>query len=377
MGVIGDSVQVQKGLEGVVADTTGVSFVDGEAGRLYYRGQPIEKLIQHTFAEVLHLVVFGTLPDAKRLQEVEEYLWAAGRLPPELATSLRELARQGEHPMATLQAITPLLALEPPAVSLGRNAIEEEGLIVAARIPAAIGLIHAALEDHLERPYPSSRRYGERFLQLMHDGVPTPEQVKAFEVTQILQLDHSFNAGTFAARVVSSTLAPPSSALSAAVGALYGALHGGADQAALEMALEVGSPQQAEAFVANCLSTGRLVMGMGHREYRVVDPRARVIRATAQQVAKSGQPKQLFEVLVAIDEAFAEQTRNRKRALKANLEFYKGVVYLALDIPKELFTACFAAARIFGWVAHVVEQRQDNRLIRPTALYVGPPPQSA
>jgi len=110
MGVIGDSVQVQKGLEGVVADTTAVSFVDGDAGRLYYRGQPIEKLIQHTFAEVLHLVVFGTLPDAKRLEEVEEYLWAAGRLPPELATSLRELARHGEHPMATLQAITPLLA---------------------------------------------------------------------------------------------------------------------------------------------------------------------------------------------------------------------------------------------------------------------------
>jgi citrate synthase len=118
-------------------------------------------------------------------------------------------------------------------------------------------------------------------------------------------------------------------------------------------------------------------MGMGHREYRVVDPRARVIRATAQQVAKSGQPKQLFEVLVAIDEAFAAQTRNRQRSLKANLEFYKGVVYLALDIPKELFTACFAAARIFGWVAHVVEQRQDNRLIRPTALYVGPAPQPA
>jgi len=372
-----DSVQVQKGLEGVVADTTAVSLVDGEAGRLYYRGRPIESLIRHSFAEVLHLVVFGELPDRERLQEVEEYLWAAGRLPPELATSLRELARHGEHPMATLQAIAPLLALEPPAVSLGRSALEEEGLIVAARLPAAIGLIHAAIEDHLERPYPASRRYGERFLQLLHGTTPTPEQVTAFEVTQILQLDHSFNAGTFAARVVSSTLAPPSAALSAAIGALYGPLHGGADQHALEMALEVGSPQQASAFVANCLATGRLVMGMGHREYRVVDPRARVIRATAQQIAKSGQPKQLFEVLVAIDEAFAEQTRTRKRALKANLEFYKGVVYLALDIPKELFTACFAAARIFGWVAHVVEQRQDNRLIRPTALYVGPPPQPA
>jgi citrate synthase len=372
-----DSVQVQKGLEGVVADTTAVSLVDGEAGRLYYRGHPIESLTQYRFAEVMHLVVFGELPDRKRLEEVEEYLWTAGRLPPDLATSLRELARHGEHPMATLQAITPLLALEPPAVSLGRTPIEEEGLIVAARLPAAIGLIYAALEDHSERPYPSSRRYGERFLQLLHEIDPTPGQVTAFEVTQILQLDHSFNAGTFAARVVSSTLAPPSSALSAAVGALFGPLHGGADQHALEMALEVADPQQASAFVANCLATGRLVMGMGHREYRVVDPRARVIKATAQQIAKSGQPKQLFEVLSAIDEAFVEQTRSRKRALRANLEFYKGVVYLALDIPKELFTTCFAAARVFGWVAHVVEQRQDNRLIRPTALYVGPPPQTA
>ncbi|HKR37165.1 MAG TPA: citrate/2-methylcitrate synthase [Steroidobacteraceae bacterium] len=372
-----DSVQVHKGLEGVVADTTAVSLVDGEAGRLYYRGQPIESLIQYSFAEVLHLVVFGALPDSQRLQEVEEYLWTAGRLPPELATSLRELARHGEHPMATLQSIAPLLALEPPAVSLGRSALEEEGLLVAARLPAAIGLIHAALEDHLERPYPSSRRYGERFLQLLHDVNPTPGQVTAFEVTQILQLDHSFNAGTFAARVVSSTLAPPSAALSAAIGALYGPLHGGADQHALEMALEVGDLHQASAFVANCLATGRLVMGMGHREYRVVDPRARIIRTTAQQIATSGQPKQLFEVLAAIDEAFVEQTRNRKRSLRANLEFYKGVVYLALDIPKELFTACFAAARVFGWVAHVVEQRQDNRLIRPTALYVGPKPQLA
>lgn len=372
-----DSVQVHKGLEGIVADTTAVSLVDGDAGRLYYRGRPIESLMQYTFAEVLHLVVFGDMPDQRRREEVEEYLWAAGRLPPELATSLRELARHGEHPMATLQAIAPLLALEPPALSLGRTPLEEEGLIVAARLPAAIGLIHAAIEDHLERPYPSSRRYGERFLQLLHGGTPTSDQVAAFERTQILQLDHSFNAGTFAARVVSSTLAPPSAALSAAIGALFGPLHGGADQHALEMALEVGSPDHASAFVATCLATGRLVMGMGHREYRVVDPRARIIKATAQQIATSGQPKQLFDVLSAIDEAFVEQTKSRKRALRANLEFYKGVVYLALDIPKELFTTCFAAARVFGWVAHIVEQRQDNRLIRPTALYVGPPPQLA
>lgn len=367
---------VHKGLEGVIADTTSVSLIDGEAGRLYYRGYAVEELARKRFAEVMHLIVFGTLPDADRLQEVEDYLWIAGRLPSELAASLRQIARHGEHPMATLQAITSLLALEPPAISLGRSPQEEAALIVAARIPAAIATIYAALQDHPEHPYPASRRYGERYLQLLHGRQPSPIEVAAFESAQILQLDHGFNASTFTARVVTSTLAPATSALSAAMGALYGPLHGAADQQALEMALEVGEPERASAFVAQCLATGRKVMGMGHREYRVVDPRSRMIRALAQQVAHRPEHMKLLDVLSAVDEAFIEQTREKRRTLRANLEFYKGVVYLALGIPKEFFTASFAAARVFGWIAHVMEQRQDNRIIRPTAHYVGPAPRA-
>lgn len=369
-------VTIHKGLEGVVADSTAVSLVDGEAGRLYYRGYPIESLVKRRFAEVLHLVVFGELPDAQRLDAIEEYLWVAGRLPPELAASLRELARHGEHPMTTLQGIVPLLALEPPATSFGRSAEEEEGLIIAARMPAAIAVIKAALQDHPEHGYPHSRRYGERFLQLLHGRTPSAEEVSVLESTQILQLDHGFNASTFTARVVTSTLAPVASALSAAMGALFGPLHGAADQQALEMALEVGSPAHAQDFVARCLDTGRRVMGMGHREYRVVDPRSRIIRSLAQQIAREPEHRRLIDVLGAVEEAFIEQTSRKSRALRANLEFYKGVVYLSLDIPKELFTACFAASRVFGWLAHVVEQRQDNRIIRPSAHYIGPPPKS-
>lgn len=367
---------VHKGLEGVIADTTSVSLVDGAAGRLYYRGYAVEELARKRFAEVVHLIVFGTLPDAARLQEVEDYLWVAGRLPPELATSLRQIARHGEHPMATLQSITTLLALEPPALSLGRSPQEEEALIVAARIPAAIAMIHAALQDHPEHPYPASRRYGERYLRLLHGRRPSPLEVSVFESTQILQLDHGFNASTFTARVVTSTLAPATSALSAAMGALYGPLHGAADQQALEMALEVAEPEHARDFVAQCLATGRKVMGMGHREYRVVDPRSRMIRALAQEVAQRPEHVKLLDVLSAVDEAFIEQTREKRRTLRANLEFYKGVVYLALGIPKEFFTASFAAARAFGWIAHVMEQRQDNRIIRPAAHYVGPAPRT-
>lgn len=367
-----EGIQIRKGLEGVVADTTSISHVDGAAGRLYYRGHPIEALAQRPFAEIVHLIVFGELPDPARLAQVEEYLWRAGRLPPEIAVSLRELARHGLHPMATLQAITPLLCLDPPAEALGRTPEEEEGLTIAARLPAAIALVHAALQDHAEYPYPASRRYGERYLHLMNGRAPSQAAVEAFECMQVLQLDHSFNASTFTARVVTSTLAPASSALAAAMGALYGPLHGAADQGALEMAMEVGDSTRAAEFVKASLANGRLVLGMGHREYRVVDPRAKIIKAMANRTATE-QHRKLFETLSAVEAAFIDQTAAKKRSLRANLEFYKGVLCLSLGIPKEFFTATFAASRMFGWVAHIVEQRQDNRIIRPSAHYVGPP----
>jgi citrate synthase len=368
------TVQVHKGLEGVVVDTTSTSLVDGEAGSLSYRGYPIEALVQYRFAAVLNLIVFGELPEARRLAEVEEYLWQAGRLPQELAATLHMLARNGAHPMATLQAITPLLALEPPIQRLGRSEAEEEGLIIAARLPAAIALINAAFEDHAAHPYPASRRYGERYLQLLTGRTPSPGAVDAFETLQILQLDHGFNASTFTARVVTSTLAPTASAISAAMGALYGPLHGAADQGALEMALEVGEPQHASAFVANCLATGRKVLGMGHREYRVVDPRAKILKVLAERSAVDFSHRRLLNTLVAVEAAFVEQTSSKKRPLRANMEFYKGVLCLSLGIAKEYFTATFAASRAFGWLAHIIEQRQDNRIIRPSALYVGPGP---
>ncbi|HEV7716224.1 MAG TPA: citrate/2-methylcitrate synthase [Steroidobacteraceae bacterium] len=367
-------VEIRKGLEGVVADSTALSLVDGEGGHLYYRGYPVEMLAQRQFVEVAHLLLFGELPDEGQLEAFEQYLWQAGQLPAGVASTVRELARLGEHPMATLQAITPLLALDAPANSPGRSPPEQEGLVVAARVPAAIAAIHAVRSGREPAAYPQSRRYGARYLQLINNRAPTPDELRAFECMQVLQLDHGFNASTFTARVVTSTLAPAASALSAAMGALYGPLHGAADQGALEMALEVGSPERAAEFVATCLATGRKVMGMGHREYRLLDPRASVLKRMAEKVAVEPTLRRLYETLSAVDAAFVSQTSLKRRALRANMEFYKGVVCLGLGIPKELFTATFAASRVFGWLAHVVEQRTDNRLIRPSAHYVGPAP---
>jgi citrate synthase len=370
------SPDIKKGLEGVVADTTAVSDVDGEAGRLYYRGYTVESLAKYRFAEVAHLIVFGELPDAPALSRFEEYLWQAGQLPPAASALIAQMADSAAHPMEILQSVSALLATDAPTNALGRNAEEAEGLLVAARLPAAIATIRAARQKR-SPIYPASRRYGERYLQMLTGSQPSESAIKVFEQTQILQLDHSFNASTFTARVVTSTLAPPASALSAALGALYGPLHGRADQAALEMAEHVGSPEKAHAYVADCVANKKLVMGMGHREYRVVDPRAKVIKQLADEIARTPEHRLLFDTLVEVEKEFVDQTSSKSRALRANLEFYKGVVYLALGIPKDYFTASFAAARAFGWLAHIVEQRKDNRIIRPNALYVGPGPREA
>jgi citrate synthase len=368
-------IDIKKGLEGVIVDTTSTSLVDGEAGRLYYRGYPIERLVQHPFAAVAHLIIFGELPAAPRLREFEEFLWEAGKLPPSLSALIAQLSSLGAHPMATLQAAVPLMACDPPRVTIGRSADEQEALVVAARLPSAHALLLALRTGRAATPYPDTRSYGERFLQLIHNRKPEARAVNVFEQTQVLQIDHGFNASTFTARVVTSTLAPPASALAAAMGSLYGPLHGAADQGALEMAEEVGDPSRAEGFVAKCLAEGRLVMGMGHREYRVVDPRSKIVKVLAEQIAGDEHQKRLIATLKAVDDAFVAQTAQKKRSLRANLEFYKGVVYLGLGLPKEFFTATFAIARIFGWSAHLVEQRKDNRIVRPAAHYIGPAPQ--
>jgi len=267
-----------------------------------------------------------------------------------------------------------LMASAPPARKIGRTEDEQESLVVAARLPTAHAMLAALRAGRAPTPYPETRRYGERFLELLHNRRPSEKDVSIFESTQILQIDHSFNASTFTARVVTSTLAPPASALAAAMGSLYGPLHGAADQGALEMAQEVGDPTQAAGFVSECLAKGKLVMGMGHREYRVVDPRSKIVKVLAEEIASKPHEKLLIETLKAVDEAFVAQTAHKKRSLRANLEFYKGVVYLALGLPKEFFTATFAIARIFGWSAHIVEQRKDNRIVRPSANYIGPAP---
>jgi citrate synthase len=341
---------IAKGLAGIEVDTTAICLVDGDAGRLYYRDLAIDDLVDWPFADVVHLVLTGTRPTDQRFAAA----LAEGQALSDAETMLVDAAvGSGTHPMQVLQAITPLLDRTRAFAEFGEAA---QGLVIAAKLPAVLGRIM------------NSRGGAGNNLFAVGDR---SNEDRSLEITQILQIEHGFNASTFTARVVASTLAPIENCLSAALGALHGPLHGGADQAALEMAERVGDPGKANDFVDRCLANGTKIMGMGHREYRLLDPRARFVKEFAREIAMDGPLESLFLTLEAIEDHFRARMLERDKSLHANLEFYKGIVYRAAGLPNDCFTAAFALARVYGYVAHFIESRADNKLIRPAARYVG------
>lgn len=351
-------MDIHKGLEGVVVDTTAVSLVDGARGELSYRGYEIGELVEMPFAQVAALVATGSFDD-----DFGHALVANSTLSSREEAMLLALP-ETVHPMHVLQGLTPLL---DPSDAFARYGEAAQGFAVAAKIPSLIA-------THFTRRSVASLRADDPIGQFLTQ-IEAPAHGaarKAFEVAQILQIEHSFNAGTFTARVVASTLAPVENALSAAFGALHGVLHGGADQAALETADRVGSPEKAAAFVDQCLEDGDKVMGMGHREYRVVDPRAVHLKTLAEQLATGTEFENAYRTLEAIEARFTERMAEKDKALYANVEFYKGLVFRVLGIPPRFFTSLFGMARVFGYLAHFTESRQDNRIVRPQAHYVGP-----
>ena len=357
---IGD---IARGLEGVIVDTTAISLVDGENGILSYRGVSIDELVSQPFGEVAALVV-----DEQLSPTLSSEMLAAGPLSDREQKLVLGLPRE-LHAMHVLQGVTPLLDRTTAFAERGEAA---QGFAVAAKLP---GIVATHLRG--EAPLPSTTADPAiRFLEQI--GAPSTDIAHhAYSVTQILQLEHSFNASTFVARATASTLAPVENALSAAFGTLHGVLHGGADQAALETADQVGKPEQAAAFVDQCLRDKTKVMGMGHREYRVLDPRARYLKTLAEDLCRDTPHEITYRTLVAIEDRFTERMAEQGKSLYANLEFYKGLIYRTLGLPTSFFTANFAMARVYGYLAHFQESRLDNRLVRPKALYVGNPAPAA
>lgn len=366
------SVEFSKGLEGVIADATRISNVEGDIGRLSYRGYPIEQLVQQRFSRVVWLVLFGEMPTDAEDTQLQEFLQRNGNLNADEIACLQTLPRD-LHSMRMLQTMIPMLDTKPvgPLALPFSNEEGYRGLAVVAKIPTLLASFHRLQENDALPAYDASKDYLDNFLSMFHAQAPSAEHIRCLEMLQILQLEHSFNAGTFTCRVAASTLAPVESALSSAVGALYGTLHGGADEAALNEAIKVGAPANARDYVLKLLANKGRLMGMGHREYKKLDPRAAILKPMAESLCKGTDFENVFLTLKEIETEFNAEMQKKGKEVWANLEFYKGPVNLAIGIPATYFTAGFAMARSVGWLAHLLESREDNRIMRPSALYSG------
>ena len=340
-----ESGLVAKGLAGVVVDETAISDVRSE-GVLIYRGITIEQLVEKSLSQVVHLLLDAEVPVSLSPLTEQEIAWVLA-LPRDL------------HPMQILQSAVPIL----------QTSAQDDlflGCEIANKLPT---LLLSYL--HGRAVVPDESDYASAFLSGLNGVTPSSDQVAAFTAVQILQLEHSFNAGTFAARVVASTLATLPAAISAGFGALSGPLHGGADQRALELIDSLASRPAIDAYIDETLKASGRIPGMGHREYRRRDPRAVVLEEWAIRLSNGSPHAETYARLKYLEESFAERMTERGKDVYANVEFYKGLVYRMLGLPNDYFTAGFALARVFGYIAHFVESREDNKIFRPQATYVG------
>jgi 2-methylcitrate synthase len=356
------------GLRGISAGSTKISTV-GKAGvGLTYRGYDIADLAEHaTFEEVACLLLGGELPGERELVGFRERLHAARVLPPGLCNVLECLPPES-HPMDVLRTgCSALGCLEPETDFAAQTRVTERLL---ATLPSMLLYwYHYSRSGRRIETGSGEDSVAAHFLRLLHGRSPTPEEARALDVSLILYAEHEFNASTFAARVCAATLSDMYSAITAAIGTLRGPLHGGANEAAMLLIDSFATPAAAVEGVRDMLARKVKVMGFGHAVYRGADPRSDVIKRIAKRLAVAGEQQRLF----AIAEAIESLLRDEKQ-LFPNVDFYSAPVYRRLAIPTPLFTPIFVCGRVAGWAAHVMEQRADNRLIRPAAEYIGPAP---
>ncbi|MCA0755327.1 citrate synthase [Paenibacillus sp. N4] len=355
-----------KGLEGIVAAASSISsIIDGV---LTYRGIDIDDLAANaTFEEVAYLLWYGKLPNRSELDRLQKQLDQYAALPQEVIEQIK-LYPQKTNSMAALRTAVSSLALYDASAN---DMSPEANQLKAIKLQAQLPTIVAAFARIREGKEPVAPKQGVsiayNFLYMLTGNEPAEVAVKALDQALVLHADHELNASTFAARVTVATLSDIYSGVTSAIGALKGPLHGGANEAVMVMLEEIGSTANVESYISNALANKQKIMGFGHRVYKNGDPRAKHLQKMSRELGKLTGNMELYEMSVKIEELVTGQ-----KGLKPNVDFYSASVYTTLEIPRDLFTPIFAISRVSGWSAHILEQYQDNRLIRPRADYVGP-----
>jgi citrate synthase len=364
-----EPIKIHRGLTGVYFDRSPCTFIDGKAGDLRYRGYSIHDLAEHSsFEETAYLLMHGELPNAQQMKAFDADLKAARKLPAPVLDIIR--AVKDGHPMDVLRTAASALAAFDPETS---DNSREANLRKAVRLSSQVAMVvaaHSRIRDGLE-PVPADMTlsHAANLLWMLSGKRPSADAAQLIDRDLILHAEHGSNASSFTARVVVGTQANLHAAITAAIAALSGPAHGGAAEDVMKMAEEIGDPARAADYVKEKRKEGIAITGFGHRVYRAEDPRARHMRAGVERLSKEmGEPK-WFEILQAVVAAMAPYARH---GVNVNVDFYSGVVYHLLGVKRDLFVPIFAIGRVPGWVVQILEQFENNILIRPLTVYNGP-----
>jgi citrate synthase len=362
-------IEIKRGLKDVYFATSEASFIDGNIGKLLYRGYNIDDMARNsTFEETVYLLLYGKLPKAKELSDFDAQLRANRTLPRELLQVIDIV--KASHPMDVLRtAVSALAAFDPDTADNSKEATLRKGIRLTAQAPTIVAA-HDRIRQGKEAVEPNPRLgHAANFLYMLFGKEPDPEEAKLIDLDFVLHAEHGSNASAFAARVTASTLADLHCAVTSGVATLKGPWHGGAAEAVMKMALEIGTPERASDYARGLLESGGRIMGFGHRVYRAEDPRARHMRDRSKWLAeRKGEPR-WYQILEELEKAMQPYAA---KGICVNVDFYAGSVYHLLGVAEDLFIPIFAMGRVPGWTLQVMEQFADNILLRPLTEYVGP-----